>query len=138
MKHETFNRDTFISIWVCVFIRYTNQLFTCAYMSTVCVCLCIILKILSKIDLSKMHNTPLSVDKDQSILEIGYGTILNAKWQMVWSGYMRKRHRERKKAIEWIREPIILKCSISFKVILKKYTNEHSIALNFFSSHMCV
>lgn len=44
--------------------------------------------------------------------------------------------RERERATEWIREPITLKCSISFKVILTKYTT-----LSLFlcvASQMCI
>lgn len=113
------SRSGRVSVYVCVRVYFWAVQTNCSHMRVLCVNnIGNIIENRSR----KMHSTPLSFDRDQSILEIGYGAILNAKWQMVRNGYVFAKARKRERATEWIREPITLKCSISFKVILTKYT----------------
>lgn len=110
MKHETFNRDIYLDLGMCVRVCVRCTL----YRRTVYICVYIYWKYFRK-SISKMHNTPLSFDRDQSILEIGYGTILNAKWQMVWNGYgyERAKEREREQENEYVSPSVWNAASVS-------------------------
>lgn len=84
----------------CLFFCCSNQLLNpiqsnCSHMRVYVCVLCVnnIGNIIENRS-QKMHSTPLSFDRDQSILEIGYGAILNAKWQMVRNGYVCKGEKE--------------------------------------------
>lgn len=86
------SRSGRVSVYVCVRVYFWAVQTNCSHMRLLCVNnIGNIIENRSR----KMHSTPLSFDRDQSILGIGYGAILNAKWQMVRNGYVFAKARKR-------------------------------------------